>query len=95
MPSTALHHRYVAEAVWLPTYVGLTMLILGGIANTTLASAVLLASLLASRMLLELVYRVTFGDARLQLRIQLAAFAFQVIVWGLLWAWHAHWTSAA
>jgi hypothetical protein len=71
------------------------MLIFGGITNTTVASVVLLVALLASRMLLELVYRMAFGDARLQFRIQFAAFALQTILWSALWAWHAHQTSAA
>jgi len=89
-----LYHRYMAEAVWLPTYIGLVMLVLGKVENGTLASALVIVALVGSRMLLELVYRLTFGDARLQLRTQLAAFAFQVVAWGLVWAWYAERTSA-
>ena len=94
MPPMVLYHRYMAEAVWLPTYIGLVMLVLGKVENGTLASALVIVALVGSRMLLELVYRLTFGDARLQLRTQLAAFAFQAVAWGLVWAWHAQRTSA-
>ena len=92
---TELHYRYVAESTWLPTYLGITVVVLGVIENTGLASVVLIASLVLFRMALELVYRLAFGDARLHLRTQLAAFGAQVIVWGLIWTWHAQRAGAA
>jgi len=94
-PPTTLHYRYVAESTWLPTYLGITAVVLGLIENTALASVVLVLSLLLFRMALELVYRLAFGDARLHLRTQLAAFGAQVIVWSLIWTWHAQRTGAA
>ena len=95
MQPMVLYHRYMAELVWLPTYISLGMLILGTVANTALASALVLVSLIASRMLLEVTYRFIFGDARLQLRTQLAAFGFQAVAWGVVWFWYAQRATAA
>jgi len=94
-PPTLLYHRYVAEIVWLPTYVSLIVLILGTVANSALATVLVLVSLIGSRMILEFVCRVVFGDARLQFRTQIAAFGFQLIVWGLVWFVYAQRHSAA
>ena len=93
MPPTVLYHRYIAEAVWLPTYIGLCILVVGTVANAAVATALVLVSLIASRLVLELVYRMVFGDARLQLRTQLAAFGFQAFVWSLVWFWYAQRTT--
>ncbi len=90
-----LHHRYVAELVWLPTYISLVILILGTVANSTFASVLILVSLSGSRMILEFIYRVAFGDARLQLRTQVAAFGFQAAVWSLVWFLYAQRPVAA
>jgi hypothetical protein len=88
-------YRYISEAVWLPTYIGIAALVLGTINNPALATAVGLASALVCRMLLELLYRIAFGETRLQLRIQLATFSLQLLVWILVWGWYVQRTTAS
>jgi len=90
MPTTRLHQRYVSEVTWLPSYVGIATVVLGSIDNSTLASVALVIALISFRVVLELVYRLTFGNVRLEARTQATAFALQVVVWGLVWAWYAH-----
>ena len=89
MLTAATQYKYVAEAVWLPTYVGVGALVVGNIDNSAIAAAVMVVALIACRMVLELAYRIAFGDARLQWRVAVVAFGAQLAVWGILWAWYA------
>ena len=76
------NNKYVTEVVWLPTYISVFVLLLGvGVVGTFLG-------LVACRAVLELTYRVVFGERRYELRIKLAAFASQLVVWGVVWAWY-------
>ena len=89
MLTTATQYKYISEAVWLPTYLGIGALVLGLIDNTAIATAVLIVALVVGRMVLELAYRIAFGDARLQWRIGAVAFGAQLAVWGSLAALYA------
>jgi hypothetical protein len=86
-------YRYISDAVWSPTYVSVVALILGTINNSGLATVASLLSLVVSRVFLELLYRVAFGEARLQLRTQLATFGLQLLVWGAVWGWYVQRTN--
>ena len=60
--------KYVNEAVWIPTYFVLAVLITGLIANPNIAILIVTASLIFSRIALELVYRVLFDEKRLTIK---------------------------
>jgi hypothetical protein len=89
MFTAATQYRYIAEAVWLPTYLSIGALIVALINNSAAAAVVVVVALIGCRMLLELVYRVVLGDARLQWHVGAIAFVSQIFVWGLLWTWYA------
>jgi hypothetical protein len=89
MFTAATQYRYVSEVVWLPTYLSIGALVLLLIDNSTAATVVMLVTLIGCRLVLELVYRIVLGDARLQWREGTVAFASQLVVWGLVWAWYA------
>jgi len=95
MARTSIDHRYryISEAVWLPTYAGVTALVLGTISNGNIATVVGIVSLLGCRVFLELLYRIVFGEARLQPRMQLATFGVQLVVWVLVWGWYVQRTA--
>ena len=80
-------NRYVSEAVWIPSYLAIIFLILGNVKNSAVATLVMIFGLLMSRMFLELVYRMVFGDERLTLRIGVLAVGGQLLVWGGLLGW--------
>jgi hypothetical protein len=86
-------YRYISEAVWIPTYVSVAVIVLGTINNANLATVVTLVSLVICHMVLELLYRIAFGESRLQLRTQLTAFGLQLVVWGLVWGWYIQRTT--
>lgn len=90
MFTAATQYRYVSEAVWLPTYLSITALILGSVESTNLAMVSVAAALLGCRLVLEVVYRFVLGDARLQWHIGLLAFASQVAIWGAFWFMYSH-----
>ena len=81
------HYRYIHEVVWLPTYLVIALVVLGTVQNSAAVSVALFFSLVACRMVLELLYRIAFGDERLTTRIGLLAFGSQLVVWGLLLHW--------
>ena len=88
MITAATQHRYVSEAIWLPTYLGVSAVVLGTINSSAIAAVFLLVAPIGSRFVLEFIYRVVFGDARLQWRIGIAAFVTQLVIWGLLATWY-------
>src|SRR5258708_436726 len=79
------HSKFVSELVWLPSYLGLTFLMIG---VTGSAGLVVLVALLVCRAALELLYRVVFGARRRELSIGAIAFAAQCVIWGGVWAWY-------
>ena len=83
------HRRYVSETVWLPTYAAVVVLVLAGFSGSWVAIPVMFIALVASRMVLELLYRLVLGPARLALSTGLVAFAAQLVVWFLVWGWLA------
>ena len=87
MFTAATQYRYVSELVWLPTYVAVCALTTALIDNSWVATLVTLFALIASRIVLEVLYRIAFGDSRLQLRVGILAFMSQVGAWGLLLVW--------
>ena len=89
MITAATQHRYVSEAVWLPTYLSVAALILGSFNSAAAASVAVAGALLGCRLVLELVYRFILGDARLQWCVGIVAFFSQLAVWGPFWFWFA------
>lgn len=89
MFTAATHYRYVAEAVWLPSYVAVGALVLGNINDSMIAAFALFIALVASRIVLEFVCRFVFGDVRLQWRVGVIAFVSQLVLWESLWVWYA------
>ena len=79
------HSKFVSELVWLPSYLGLTFLMIGVTGSTGL---VILVALLACRVALELLYRIMFGARRRELGIGAIAFVAQCVIWGGVWAWY-------
>jgi hypothetical protein len=94
MTSAATDRRYVSEVVWIPTYIAIAAFVLGWVSNSWGATLALVTALVGCRAVLELLYRLVFGAVRLELRTGLAVFAYQVVVWGLIWAWHAQWWAS-
>lgn len=83
-------YKYVHEAIWLPTYAVVALVVLGTVQNGNVAFLVMIVSLTVCHMLLELVYRFVFGDERLTVRIGLLAFTSQLVVWGGVLGWYFH-----
>ena len=80
-------NKYVAEVIWLPSYAAIVYFILGYIKNSAIQTLTMIIGLLVSRMLLEMIYRIVFGDVRLTLRIGIYAVVGQLVAWGGLLAW--------
>jgi hypothetical protein len=80
--------RLVAEAVWLPTYAGVCLLLLSTLNDGIVADIVVLGAMLGCRIALEFTFRVAFGEARLAARTQFLAFGLQLVIWSLIWFWH-------
>jgi len=53
--------KYVHEAIWLPTYAVVVLVILGTVQNGGAATLTVIVGLVACRMFLELLYRFAFG----------------------------------
>ncbi len=83
-------YKYVLEAIWLPTYVAVALVVLGTVQNSNAATLIMIVSLIACHMFLELMYRLAFGDERLTVRIGLLAFMSQLLVWGVVLGWYFH-----
>jgi hypothetical protein len=80
--------RYVAEFVWLPTYLGVWI---STIAAFGANFFVLFAAVVAARLLLETVYELVFGDRKNDIRNRIYAFAMQVLLWTLIALVYGHW----
>ena len=80
-------NKYVSEIVWLPTYAAIVILVLGSIENSAVATLTLIAALYGSRMVLELIYRIIFGDQRLLIKTGVIAFLCQVLVLTAFISW--------
>jgi len=83
-------YKYVHEAIWLPTYLVVALLVLGAVQSAGAATVVIIVSLTVCRMLLELLYRAAFGDERLTFRIGLLALMSQLVAWGVVLGWYFH-----
>jgi hypothetical protein len=94
MDSAPVDRRYISEVVWLPTYLAISLLVLGIVDNSMVATLVLVVALICFRIALELLYRTVFGQTRVELKIGVVAFGLQVSTWALVWAWHAQWSGA-
>ncbi len=77
---------YMTEVVWLPTYIGVSLLLLSAF---NVGSIGIFAALIACRFFLELAYDIIFGTAKHELRTKLIAFSVQTVVWGVVWVWYA------
>ncbi len=86
------NNKYVTEVVWLPTYVGVVLLLVGALG---VGAIEIFLGLVASRAILDLTYRIVFGERRHELRTKLIAFASQLVVWGLVWVWYAQRLTAS
>lgn len=80
MFTAATQRKYVSEFVWLPTYLGVVALALGSVSNSYLIDAAIIFAGIGSRILLELIYRIVFGDGRLRWQVGAVAFAAQVVL---------------
>jgi len=74
----------VPEAVWIPTYLGFALLLIAG---PGMPGWLLVPILIVTRIILELIYRIAFGEKRHELSCKLVAVATQVIVWCGLWGY--------
>ncbi|MEJ2362444.1 MAG: hypothetical protein P8Z75_13700 [Gammaproteobacteria bacterium] len=82
-------HKYVSEAVWLPTYIGVSIIVLTSINNSYLATILILVALTGTRILLEILYRFVFDKGRLHFKTGIIAFSCQLAGWlSVLW-WYA------
>jgi vacuolar-type H+-ATPase subunit I/STV1 len=84
-PKVYDHYKFVSQLVWLPSYVGIALLMIGVTGGTGL---VVLGAILAGGAALEFIYRVAFGARRRELGIGTITFALQCVVWGGVWAWY-------
>jgi len=80
--------KYVHEAIWLPTYAVVVLVILGTVQNGGAATLTVIVGLVACRMFLELLYRFAFGDERLTVRIGLLAVVSQLVVLAGVLGWY-------
>ena len=74
--------RLVNEFVWLPTYLSVFLLVIAAGGDKFYF---IFPALILSRFILEMVYRLTFGNRRHELKVKCAAFASQCALWGFLW----------
>lgn len=81
-------YKYVQEAIWLPTYLVVALLVFGTVQGSATATVVMVVTLTACRMFLELLYRWAFGDERLTFRIGLLSLVSQLVVWGAVLGWY-------
>jgi hypothetical protein len=84
------NYKYIHEAVWLPAYAVTALIVLGTIQNSNAATLIMIAALIVCRMLIELLYRLAFGDERLTVRIGLLAFGSQLVAWDRVWLGFFH-----
>lgn len=89
MFTAATQYKYVSEVVWLPTYLVLGAVTSAFFGSTAIGLVAVIIMLILCRMILELLYRIAFGDARLKWQVGAIAFTLQIVVWGALWAWFA------
>ena len=80
------NHKYMSEAIWLPTYAVIVLASLS-IEDANISMLVMLTALIATRAALEITYRVVFGVKRLSLRLGIAAFFSQLVIIGGAAAW--------
>ena len=78
--------RFIPEAVWLPTYADVALFVHGTVSNSFSATLLTFASLVATRAILEVRYRLNFGAARLEARTAWTSFGMQMFVWLLIWS---------
>lgn len=76
-------NRYITEAVWIPSYLSIIVILLTYINNVNIQTLAIIISLISARIIFELVYRIIFGDKRLTFRIGVFAVAGQLIAWGV------------
>jgi hypothetical protein len=75
----------VRDIVWLPTYIGLALLLIGAFHAYFV---VVFVVLIACRFVLELLYEVVFSESKNKRSTQLITVAFQILVWGGVWLWY-------
>ena len=74
--------NFVTEVVWLPTYLGAALVLIG---TGWGAFWYLVPALLLIRLVLELMYRLTFAESRHEISVRFVAFVLQCIAWGGVW----------
>lgn len=75
-------NRYITEAVWIPSYLAIVVILLTYIDNANIQTLAIIVALISARIIFELVYRIIFGDKRLTIRIGVFAVLGQLIAWG-------------
>ncbi len=81
------NNRYVNELVWLPTYLGIVILILGNIENGAIKTIAMFGALIGTRMILEFIYRLIFEERRLHAKTGIITFLCQIMAWGSILIW--------
>lgn len=70
--------RSVPGVVWIPSYIAIC-----GVAQALFGSLIVtLVLLFVSGAILEVLYRLAFGEKRHELRVQAIAFGAQCLMWG-------------
>ena len=82
--SSNTNHILVNEFVWVPTYFGTWLIIYGFNINSTLQFILAISSLFILRYILEVIFRIVFGVARLSKQVGVIAFLCQIIMWALV-----------
>ena len=77
-------NKYVSEIVWLPTYLVIIITLAASINSSIVVTITVIPTIIITRMLLEIIYRITFEDRRLYFKNQLMAFVSQIIIWGVI-----------
>ena len=75
-------NRLMPEIVWLPTYLGMLLIVLWKF-DSRAVLVVYPISILCS-LILELIYRAVFGEKRHSFSCRATAFCAQCIIWGLI-----------
>lgn len=77
-------YRFINELVWLPTYLVTFLIIDAAIGNAAINWLVSLFAIVIERAVLEIIYRIIFGDSRLRFSIGMFAFISQVAIYWLI-----------
>ena len=73
--------KLVNDFVWTPSYIGVATLCLGLYQGELVTLLIIILALMATRFVLEFIYRLIFGARRLQLSTGIITFVCQIVTW--------------